>query len=311
MSEATTVSGAAATTRSLTLEALLESVVDRLEASDVFYGHGTDNSWDEAVYLVFCALGIDFGSDDSVFARVLEAGEVARVEELLRRRIEERVPVAYLVGEAWFAGTPFRIDERALIPRSPIAELIQQRFATLIRDTPRRILDLCTGSGCIGIACALNFKDAEVDLADISAAALELARENVRRYQLEQRVRCLESDLFRGLAGADRYDLIVCNPPYVSREEIESLPPEYRREPELGLLSDDEGLAIPLRILREAPYWLEENGVLILEVGYSRDALAQRLPEGSLTWLEFANGGDGVCMVSREQLLDLRPLLLA
>src|SRR5690606_23590675 len=216
------------------------------------------------------------------------------------RRIEERVPVAYLVGEAWFCGLPFKVDERVLIPRSPIAELINNRFEPLLNREPLRILDLCTGSGCIGIACALAFPDAQVDLADISTDALQLAQENVQRHGLEQQVRVIESDLFTAVQGP--YDLIVTNPPCVSRQEVDELPAEYHHEPELGLLSLDDGLDIPLRILREAAAHLHEDGVLVLEVGYSREALTARLPGVPLLWLEFEHGGDGVCALTAQQL---------
>ena len=278
----------------------LDALAQRFEEAELFFGHGTGDPWDEAVYLTFAALGISFDEDDSVMERPLQPQEVARVEALAVRRIEERIPVAYLVGEAWFCGLPFKVDERVLIPRSPIAELINNRFEPLLVREPLRILDLCTGSGCIGIACALAFEDARVDLSDISADALQLARENVIRHGLQERVQVLESDLLQSLQGP--YDLIVTNPPYVSRQEIDDLPAEYRHEPELGLLSRDDGLDIPLRILREAAAYLSEDGLLVLEVGYSREALTARLPEVPLLWLEFGQGGDGVCALTAGQL---------
>jgi ribosomal protein L3 glutamine methyltransferase len=283
---------------------LLDEVAGRFEQAELFFGHGTDNAWDEAVYLVFCALRIPFDSADEIMSRPIGQDELAHVEDLVRRRIEERVPVAYLVGEAWFAGLPFEVSEEVLVPRSPIAELIQQQFATLLPRDPERILDLCTGSGCIGIASALVFPEARVDLADISESALALARRNVERHGLQARAQVLHSDLFAGLASP--YDLIVTNPPYVSQEEVDELPAEYRHEPSLGLVSADDGLEIPLRILREASDWLTPEGVLILEVGYSREALADRLPQVPLLWLEFANGGEGICLLTRRQLLDYR-----
>jgi ribosomal protein L3 glutamine methyltransferase len=283
---------------------LLDDLASRFDQAELFFGHGTDNAWDEAVYLVFCALQIPFDSDDGIMSRELTPSELKRLEILAQRRIDEHIPVAYLVGEAWFAGLPFAVNEQVLIPRSPIAELIQQHFATLLPREPERILDLCTGSGCIGIAAALEFPGASVDLADISEAALVLARRNVERYGLQQRVQVIQSDLFAGLAAT--YDLIVTNPPYVSQDEVDELPPEYRHEPALGLVSADEGLEIPLRILREASDWLTEDGVLILEVGYSRAVLSERLAQVPLQWLEFANGGEGICRMTRKQLLHYR-----
>ncbi len=283
---------------------LIDTLATRFDEADLFYGHGTDNPWDEAVYLVFCALQIPFTADERIMTRLVTPQEQQRVDMLAVRRLQERRPVAYLVGEAWFAGQPFTVNEHVLIPRSPIAELIQQEFATLLPRTPVHILDLCTGSGCIGIATALAFADSRVVLADISPEALDVARANVERHGVSARVSVLESDLFAALQGP--YDLILSNPPYVSQEEVDELPPEYRHEPSLGLVSEDDGLAIPLRILREAADLLAAEGVLIMEVGYSREALSARLPEVPLSWLEFANGGDGVLLLTREQLLAFR-----
>lgn len=282
----------------------LDELRQRFEAADLFYGHGTDNAWDEAVYLVFSALGISFHEDDSIMSRPVTRGELERIRVLAKRRADERLPVAYLVGEAWFAGLPFKVDPRVLIPRSPLAELIVEQFAGLLPAEPHKILDLCTGSGCIGIACAVAFPDARVGLADISEDALTLARENVLRHAVEGRVSVIHADLFDGLDEV--YDLIVTNPPYVSRAEVDELPEEYRHEPELGLVSNDDGLEIPLRILREAPQHLSENGVLIMEVGYSWQALAARLPQVPFLWLEFAHGGEGVCRLTARQLREAR-----
>lgn len=282
----------------------LDELSQRFEAADLFYGHGTDNAWDEAVYLVFSALGLSFHEDESIMSRPVTRGELECIRVLAKRRTDERLPVAYLVGEAWFAGLPFKVDSRVLIPRSPLAELIVEQFAGLLPAEPHKILDLCTGSGCIGIACAVAFPDARVDLADISEDALTLARENVLRHEVDGRVSVIHADLFDGLQEV--YDLIVTNPPYVSREEVDELPEEYRHEPELGLVSNDDGLEIPLRILREAPQHLSENGVLIMEVGYSWQALAARLPQVPFLWLEFAHGGEGVCRLTARQLREAR-----
>jgi len=286
------------------LGSVLDDLALRFEEADLFYGHGTDNAWDEAVYLVFCTLQIPFDSEDDIMSRLLNFAELTRIEALAQRRIAERVPVAYLVGEAWFAGLSFSVSDQVLIPRSPIGELIQQRFATLLPRDPDRILDLCTGSGCIGIASALVFPNASVDLADISESALGLAQQNLERHGVQSRVQIVHSDLFSSLTHP--YDLIVTNPPYVSQEEVDELPSEYRHEPELGLVSADQGLEIPLRILREAADWLTPDGVLLLEVGYSHQALSTRLPHVPFMWLEFANGGEGICRLTRQQLQDYR-----
>src|SRR5690606_26650599 len=211
--------------------------------------------------------GDDVSDHKAIEQRELTTPESEEIMALADRRISERLPMAYLLKQAWFAGLPFFVDERVLVPRSPIAELVLQQYQPLLPLAPERVLDLCTGSGCIGIATALVFPQAQVDLADISADALTVARTNINQHGLQARVRTCQSDLFGGLEG--KYDLIVSNPPYVSAEEVAELPPEYQREPELGLLSYDEGLAIPLEILRQAPHFLTEDGVLVLEVGYS------------------------------------------
>jgi len=290
-----------------TVAQCVSRVSEQLEAADLFYGHGTDNPWDEAVYLVFTVLGIPFDAEQAQMSQALSTAQSATLDALLSRRIEQRVPVAYLVQEAWFAGLPFKVDERVLIPRSPLAELIAQRFETLLPAVPQRILDLCTGSGCIGIATALAFEQARVDLADISSHALSLARDNIVRHGVEARVRAIESDLFAGLEGP--YSLILCNPPYVSQSEIDDLPPEYAHEPVLGLYSDEEGLAIPLQILRQAADYLSEDGVLIMEVGYSHEALSARLPAMPFLWLGFDNGGEGIFVLTAQQLRDAEAML--
>lgn len=283
----------------------VEQVCTIFEASELFYGHGTDNAWDEAVYLVFTVLKLPFGEDgmsqQALAQRQVSADEWLRIETLVNRRRNERVPMAYLLGEAWFAGLPFYVDERVLVPRSPIAELILQQYQPLLAEPPARVLDLCTGSGCIGIATAMVFPGAQVDLADISADALAVAQQNIARHGLQDRVKTVCSDLFDGLSG--RYDLIVSNPPYVSAEEVAELPPEYQREPALGLLSQDDGLAIPLQILRQASAHLATAGMLVLELGYTWNLLDQRYPQYPVTWLDFDSGGEGVLAIDRDALI--------
>lgn len=285
----------------------VEQLALRFDQAELFYGHGTDNAWDEAVYLVFTVLGLPFGADSDVSARDVSAEQWQVLDALATRRIQDHTPVAYLVNEAWFAGLAFFVDERVLIPRSPIAELIAQGYEPLLQQPPSRVLDLCTGSGCIGIATALCFPEASVELADISPPALEVARHNIERHGLGERVTAHESDLFAALKGT--YDLIVSNPPYVSAAEVAELPAEYRQEPALGLLSDDEGLAIPLQILRQAADYLSEQGLLVLELGYSWALLAQRYPQLPVMWLDFENGGEGVLAISRAELIRAQTVL--
>jgi ribosomal protein L3 glutamine methyltransferase len=291
------------------LKEYVEFTVSGFSEADLHYGHGTGTALDDAVYLIYVTLGLEFDQDFRESNRTLSESEISLLNQRVEQRVSERRPVAYIVGEAWFCGQPYTIDERALIPRSPIAELIQQRFAPLLQSTPGRILDLCCGSGCIGIACALEFEATKVDLVDLSSKCLELAKINMRRLGTFDRVRAVRSDLFSNLSG-QRYDLVVSNPPYVSEQEVDSLPAEFRHEPRMGLVSGEEGLAIPLKILRECQAYLTPDGVLILEVGYSAGALAERLPEVPFLWLEFAEGGEGVLAITAKDLERYRDRLI-
>ncbi len=230
-------------------------------------------------------------------------------EALLDERIASRRPLAYLLGEAWFCGLMFRVGPGALVPRSPIAELILNRFQPWLGTRePSLALDLCTGSGCIAVAMAHALPGLQVDASDISAAALDIAAQNVRMHGLESRVKLHEADLFAGLAE-QRYDLIVTNPPYVPRAALNSLPDEYRAEPELGLVSGDDGLDLPLRILLEASAWLSADGLLFCEVGESDERLQATLETVPLTWIEFEHGGGGVFTIDRRQLEAAKPAI--
>ena len=273
----------------------------QFNAAGLFFGHGTDNAWDEAVQLVLHALHLSLPLNPDVLDARLVLAERKDVIALLRRRMDERIPAAYLTGTAWFAGLPFKVDERVLVPRSPIAELIEDQFAPWLLREPEYILDLCTGSGCIGIACAYVFPEAAVDLSDISVDALAVAQRNIDIHEVGHRVRTIESDLFNELAEL-RYDLIVSNPPYVDAEDLAEMPAEYRAEPALGLASGVDGLDFTRRLLREALDHLTEEGVLIVEVGNSCVALEEAFPELPFTWLEFRRGGHGVFLLTAAQL---------
>jgi ribosomal protein L3 glutamine methyltransferase len=276
----------------------------RFAAAGLTFGHSYDNALDEATHLVLHALHLPHDLAPAYGAARLTAAEKAAVLALIERRIDEHRPVAYLTGEAWFAGLRFKSDARALVPRSPIAELIQAGFTPWLDERRiERVLDLCTGSGCIGIAMAAHNPDWQVDLADISDDALALARENVEFQDVGERVRVIRSDLFADLAG-ERYDLIVSNPPYVTEQEFAALPPEYGHEPELGLTAGADGLDFALRILGTAADHLSADGVLIVEVGESERALVALLPRVPFNWIEFDVGQMGVFLLDRRDLVE-------
>ncbi len=278
----------------------------RFNEADLFFGHGTDNAIDEAAVLVLHALHLPPDFPGSWFQSRLTQAEQTDVTLLLQRRIDERLPAAYLTGEAWFAGLRFNVNEHVLVPRSPIAELVEREFEPWIEaGRISRVLDLCCGSGCIGVAAAVYLPDAAVDLADISDQALQVAASNVAEHDLGNRVEVVQSDLFSALEGR-QYDVIVCNPPYVSESEMNRLPEEYHREPRLGLTADEEGLALVARILREAPSHLTSWGIIVIEVGSSAETLMARYPEIPFTWLEFERGGDGVFLFTAEELVRYR-----
>ncbi|PYC22537.1 50S ribosomal protein L3 N(5)-glutamine methyltransferase [Aquipseudomonas alcaligenes] len=281
--------------------------VSRFHEAGLFFGHGTDNAWDDARQLVLGALHLPFEIADAYLDCRLEEDEQQHLLELIRRRVEERVPTAYLLGEAWFCGLPFIVDERVLVPRSPIAELIGSQFEPWLPATPARILDLCTGSGCIGIACAYAFPDAEVVLGDLSFDALEVANQNIERHGLEERVYTVQGDGFAGLPG-QRFDLIVSNPPYVDAEDFADMPAEYHHEPELGLACGDDGLDLVRRMLAEAADHLTEKGLLIVEVGNSQVHVEALYPEVDFTWLEFEQGGHGVFLLAAAQCREYQKL---
>jgi ribosomal protein L3 glutamine methyltransferase len=288
--------------RPATVRALIERGSERLARAGVFFGHGTDNAWDDAAALVWHALRLPDNPTAKVYERAVSEAGQRKVAELLDRRISERIPAVYLTGQTWFAGLPFVVDPRVLIPRSPIAELIEQQFAPWVEAARvRRILDIGTGSGCIAIACAKAFPGARVDAVDISPDALAVARTNVRRHRLGRRMRLLISDHFSALGG-ETYDIIVSNPPYVGASEIAALPPEYAHEPRQALAAGRAGLDSVQVILSEAGRHLRPGGSLIVEVGNTERAVRRRYPQLPFTWLEFERGGGGVFLLTAEAL---------
>jgi ribosomal protein L3 glutamine methyltransferase len=286
----------------VTVGTLIARGATRLTRARVYFGHGTDNARDEAAALVLHALRLPPDAGARLYRRRVGAAAQERVRRLLTQRIRERIPAAYLTGVTWFAGVRLAVDARVLVPRSPLAELITRRFAPWIDAARvRRVLDVGTGSGCIAIACAKLLPHARVDAVDISDAALEVARGNVRRQRLGRRVRVLKSDHFRALAGAT-YDIIVANPPYVGARELRELPPEYRHEPRIALAAGRSGLDSVRVILREAARHLRPRGLLIVEVGNTERAVRRAWRRLPFVWLEFEHGGGGVFVLTREQL---------
>lgn len=288
----------------LTLRDLMRFSVSRFGEAGLYFGHGSDNAWDESAYLLLHTLHLPIDRLEPFMDARLTGDERAAALRIIKRRITERLPAAYLTNEAWLGDYRFYVDQRVIVPRSHIAELLREQLSPWVDDpwAVGRVLDLCTGSGCLAILAALAFPEARVDAVDISTDALAVARRNVDDYQLAERLRLVESNAFAGVAG-ERYDVIISNPPYVNAESMAALPDEYRREPELALASGEDGLDFTRLILKEAAAHLNPKGVLIVEIGNNQSELEQAFPDLPFTWLDTAAGDQFVFMLHREDLI--------
>ncbi len=286
-----------------TLRDLLRFAVSRFNEAGLFFGHGSDNAWDEAVYLLLATLHLPLDRLEPFLDARLTEAERAQVLDVIERRVRDRVPAAYLTREAWLGEHRFYVDERVIVPRSFIAELLEDQLQPWIDDpwSVTSAVDLCTGSGCLAILAALAFPEAQVDAVDLSPDALDVARRNVADYGLEERVRLVHSNLFAGVAR-QRYDLILSNPPYVNAASMATLPEEYRREPEMALAGGEDGLDLVRVMLREAKEHLNPGGLLVVEIGHNRDALEAAFPQTPFTWLETSAGDEFVFLLRREEL---------
>jgi ribosomal protein L3 glutamine methyltransferase len=292
----------AASMKQPTVIALIEAGAKQLTAADVAYGHGTSNAFDEAAWLVLWRLGLPLDDLDSVAERMVSTEEQARIAELLQQRIHTRKPAAYLTQEAWLQGVPFYVDERAIVPRSFIAELLANgNIDAWLSLKTKRVLDLCTGNGSLAVLAALAWPDVKVDGADLSTDALAVARINVNKHQLQDRVTLLVSDGLSSVSGP--YDLILCNPPYVNAQSMATLPAEYRAEPELALAGGSDGMDFIRRLLAEAPAHMSEHAVLVLEIGNEREHFEAAFPRLEAAWLETSAGDEQVLLITREALL--------
>ena len=286
-----------------TLGAAVESAERKFVEAGLFFGHGSSNAFDEAVYLVLHTLGLPLDELEGVWHRVISAAEHDAIGRIIQRRVAERIPAAYLTHEAWLGPFKFYVDERAIIPRSFIAELLREQLSPWVEDADavRSVLDLCTGSGCLAIVAATTFPQAKVDAVDLSAAALQVAKRNVDDYALNARVNLIESDMWAALKGR-RYDLIVTNPPYVTGKSMAALPREYRHEPEMALASGADGLDHVRTILHGAADHLTAHGLLVVEVGFNREGVEAAFPDIPFTWAEVGAGDGVVFVLTREDL---------
>jgi len=283
----------------------LRYAVSRFEDSDVFFGHGTSNAYDEAVWLIFGFLHLPHETIENFLDAHLTSKEKKDLSFLIEKRINDKIPTAYLLNEAWLRDYKFYVDERVIVPRSLIAESLSENLYPWI-DDPEKIysaLDLCTGSGCLGIMMAHSFQNAMIDLVDLSEKALQVAEINVNHYGLHDRIELIQSDLFNGLEGK-KYDLIISNPPYVNQTSVDSFPMEFLKEPSMALGSGEDGLDHTIRIIHEAKEYLNDNGMLIVEIGHNKEILLKKFPKLQFQWLDVSLGNDFVFMLEKSQLPD-------
>jgi ribosomal protein L3 glutamine methyltransferase len=282
------------------LSQAIEAAEAALIEAQVYFGHGTDNAWDEAVFLVLGACGMPLDTQQDELQKLLTEEQLLQIKDWLAKRIHQRLPLPYLLGETWFAGIPFRVNEDVIIPRSPMAELIVNHFSPFLKHPPQTALDLCCGSGCMGIAMALHMDIPQVDMADIAPAALLLSRQNIAVHDVATRVEVFDSNLFSGLPSR-HYDLIVSNPPYVDADDYGDMPLEFSHEPKLALVSGDDGLDLTAAMLAQAADWLAEQSLIVIEVGNSEVALQNALPEIPFMWLDLSQGGNGIFCLTGAQ----------
>ena len=288
------------------VEEWIQWVFESLEKADLFYGHGSDNAWDEAVFLVMSALGMPIQGDSNKLQEIVKEDHVKRITSWTKQRITTHIPLPYITGTAYFCGLEFSVNEDVLIPRSPIAEMIMNGFHPWLKEEPKKVLDLCTGGGCIAIACAYAFPEASVDASDLSDKALLVAAENVHKHHLENRLSLFQGDLFSALPDPKpQYELIVSNPPYVDAEDMSELPEEFKKEPEMALAAGADGLDLVRIMLSEAGQYLTDEGIVVIEVGNSAAALEKAYPKVPFTWIEFEQGGHGVFVLDKAQLAEL------
>jgi ribosomal protein L3 glutamine methyltransferase len=290
-------------THLLTIRDWLRYSVSRFEEAGIFFGHGTDNAYDESVWLIMSALHLPMDTLENFFDARITPAEAKHLAQLIERRVTKRTPTAYLLREAWLKGFKFYVDERVIVPRSFIAELLENGLHPWIeyQEMVESAADICTGSGCLGVLLAHTFPNAAVDVVDISPDAIAVANINIKNYGLEEQVTAIESDMFTALAGKT-YDLIISNPPYVDAPSMAILPQEYRNEPQIALGSGNDGLDHTHTLLHEAGKHLNAGGLLIVEIGHNRDALLAAYPDMPFTWLEVDSGNEFVFMLTKEQL---------